>query len=124
MRLRSIDRAVLGALLPSGASPLLRQGLLDTGFEAFLVDFDAAAPTDFCRIFRLALVAAGWVAPLLIGHAPPMSRLNSGDRERALAAMNESRLPELRQLVIVLKTVASLHYGALPEVRQAISYHR
>src|SRR6266566_5074117 len=83
MRLRSIDRAVLGALLPSGASPLLRQGLLDTGFEAFLVDFDAAAPTDFCRIFRLALVAAGWVAPLLIGHAPPMSRLNSGDRESA-----------------------------------------
>src|SRR6266571_2105105 len=94
MRLRSIDRAVLGALLPSGASPLLRQGLLDTGFEAFLVDFDAAAPTDFCRIFRLALVAAGWVAPPLIGHAPPMSRLNSGDRERALAAMNESRLPD------------------------------
>jgi hypothetical protein len=26
-------------------------------------------------------------------------------------------------LVTVLKTVASLHYGALPEVRRAIGYH-
>ncbi len=89
-----------------------------------MVDFEASAPADFRRIFRLALVTAGWVAPLLIGRLPPMSRLNSHDRERALAAMDKSHLPELRQLVIVLKTVASLHYGGLPEVRQAIGYHR
>jgi hypothetical protein len=41
----------------------------------------------------------------------------------ALAAMERSRLPELRQLVRVLKTVVSLHFGALPQVRQAIGYH-
>jgi len=123
MRLRPVDRAVLGALLPSGASPLLPRGLLDTGFEGFLVEFYAAAPADFRRIFRLALVVAGWIAPLLIGRMPPMSRLNSDDRESSLVAMDKSRLPELRQLVLVLKTVASLHYGGLPEVRQAIGYH-
>jgi hypothetical protein len=38
--------------------------------------------------------------------------------------MDSSRLPELRQLVLVLKSVASLHYGGLPEVRQAIGYHQ
>ncbi len=103
---------------------MLPQGLLNTGFEDFLVEFDAAAPADFRRVFRLALVAAGWVAPVLVGRVPPMSRLNSDDRARALAAMDRSRLPELRQLVIVLKTVASLHYGALPQVREAIGYHR
>jgi len=43
---------------------------------------------------------------------------------QALAAMERSRVPELRQLMTVLKTVASLHYGALPEVRLAIGYHR
>lgn len=118
-----MDRAVLGALLPSGASPLLPQGLLDTGFDVFLDAFEAVAPADFRRVFHLALVAGGWLAPLLIGRPPPMTRLNSSDRERALAAMEQSRLPELRQLVIVLKTVASLHYGALPEVRRAIGYH-
>lgn len=119
-----MDRAVLDALLPSGASSLLPQGLANTGFEDFLVEFDAAAPADFRRVFWLALVTAGWVAPLLIGRLPPMSRLNSQDRDRALAAMDRSSLPELRQLVIVLKTVASLHYGGLSEVRQAIGYHR
>jgi hypothetical protein len=40
---------------------------------------------------------------------PPMTRLNPEERDRALAAMNRSRVPELRQLVTVLKTVASLH---------------
>ena len=119
-----MDRAVLDALLPSGASSLLPQGLLNTGFEDFLVEFDAAAPADFRRIFRLALTAAGWLAPLLIGRMPPISRLKLHDQERALAAMDRSRLPELRQLVIVLKTVASLHYGGLPGVRQAIGYHQ
>ena len=124
MRLGRVDRAVLDALLPSGASSLLPHGLLNTGFEDFLVEFDAAAPADFRRIFRVALVAAGWVAPLLIGRAPPMSRLSSDGRARALAAMDRSSLPELRQLLLVLKTVASLHYGGLDEVRQAIGYHR
>jgi hypothetical protein len=124
MSLRRVDLAVLGALLPSGASALLPQGLLDTDFESFLNTFEAEAPADFRRAFHVALTTAGWLAPLLIGRLPPMTRLNPDERERALAAMEQSRLPELRQLVIVLKTVASLHYGALPEVRQAIGYHR
>jgi len=114
---------VLGALLPSQSSPVLPLGLLDTGFDDFLRDFDKAAPDDFRRVFRLALAVSGWVAPALIRRLPPITRLNPEDRERALAAMSRSRVPELRQLVTVLKTVASLHYGALPEVRQAIGYH-
>jgi len=36
--------------------------------------------------------------------------------------MEDSPVPELRQLVSVLKTVVSLHYGGLPAVRQAIGY--
>jgi hypothetical protein len=31
-------------------------------------------------------------------------------------------VPEFRQLVSVLKSVISLHFGALPAVRQAIGY--
>lgn len=114
---------MLGALLPSGSSAALPLGLLDTGFDEFLGDFERAAPEAFRRVFRLALVTGGWVAPVLIGRVPPMTRLSPDDRDRALAAMARSRVPELRQLVTVLKTVASLHYGAVPEVRRAIGYH-
>jgi len=96
---------------------------METGFDDFLTDFEREAPDAFRRVFRLALFAGGWVAPILIGRLPPITRLNPEDREKALAAMARSRVPELRQLVTVLKTVASLHYGGLREVRQAIGYH-
>ena len=124
MSIGPVDRAVLGALLPSGASSLLPLGLTETGFEDFLHEFSAKAPPDFRRAFGLALFAAGWVAPLLVARLPPISRLSFDDRERALAAMERSRVPELRQLMRVLKTVASLHYGGLAAVRKSIGYHQ
>jgi hypothetical protein len=123
MRLGSIDRAVLAALLPARSSPVLPMGLMDTGFDDFVVDFEREAPDAFRRVFRLALFAGGWVAPVLIRRPPPITGLNQHDREKAIAAMAASSVPELRQLVTVLKTVASFHYGALPEVRKAIGYH-
>jgi hypothetical protein len=119
-----VDRAVLNALLPSEASPLLTLGILETDFESFLADFGAAAPGPLRRAFRLGLLAAGWVAPLLVRRLPPMTRLAPAERGRALAAMERSRVPELRQLVRVLKTVVSLHYGALPAVRRALGHHQ
>jgi hypothetical protein len=54
---------------------------------------------------------------------PPIGRLVPSDRAAALLAMERSSVVALRQLVRVLKTVVALHYGALPEVRQAIQYH-
>ena len=53
---------------------------------------------------------------------PPLTRLQPADREAALRVMAASNVPELRQLVSVLKGVISLHYGSLPAVRQAIGY--
>lgn len=122
MRLRRIDRDVLDALLPPGAHPLLTLGIAGTGFEPFLEDFEKTSPPHLRRAFRLGLLAGGWVAPLLVRRLPPISRLGMLDRERALAAMEASSVPELRQLVSVLKTVISLHYGGLPAVRKAIGY--
>jgi hypothetical protein len=69
------------------------------------------------------LIASIWVAPLLVRRLPPISRLPPNERRDALRAMEGSRSPVLRQLIRVLKTVIGLHYGALPEVRQAIRYH-
>jgi len=122
MRLSRNDAAVLDALLPAGAHPVLGIGIDRPGFEAFLTELHRHAPPKLWRAFRLALFTAGWAAPLLVRRRPPIGRLSGADRERALAAMADSRVPELRQLVSVLKTVVSLHYGALPAVREAIGY--
>lgn len=117
------DRSVIDTLLPSGASPLLPLGLLESGFESFWVESNADLAPRLRLAFRFALFTAAWVAPVMVRRLPPLGRLSPTDRERALAAMERSRLVILRQLVRILKTVAALHYGAHPEVRKAVGYH-
>lgn len=115
-------RAVLETLLPADANPLLPTGVISTGIEDFLDEFARASPEHLRRALRVGLFAGAWIAPLLVRRVPPITRLKEADRERALAAMAESRVPELRQLISVLKTVISLHYGGLQSVREAIGY--
>jgi len=123
MRLNGVDRAVLETLLPGGVSSALPLGVMDSGFESFLDDFKALGAADLQRAFWIALFSAGWIAPLLVGKLPPLSRLSATDRERALEAMDGSNWALSRQLIRILKTVVGLHYGALPSVRQTIGYH-
>jgi len=121
-RLSRNGRAVLDALLPADANPLLRTGLTSTGIEDFLDEFARVSPAHLRRAFRIGLFAGAWIAPLLVRRVPPITRLEEADRELALAAMAESGVPELRQLISVLKTVICLHYGGLSSVREAIGY--
>jgi hypothetical protein len=121
--LSRLDRTVLDALLPSGVDPRLPVGVMETGFDTFLVESEAEIAPQLRRAFKAGLFAAAWVAPLLIRRRPPLGRLPAHDRERALEAMETSNVVVLRQLMRVLKTVVALHYGALPAVRKAIGYH-
>ncbi len=122
--LDSRTRLVLDTLLPSHAHPTLTTGLLEAGFDEFWSVFQRTAPATPRRAFRAAVLAATWLAPVLIGRLPPLDRYDRPTRERALAALGASRVPLLRQLMLVLKTVASLAYGADPTVRRAIGYPR
>jgi hypothetical protein len=114
---------VIDTLLPSGADPRLPLGALQSGFDQFLAEFDAQAAPQLRSAFRWSLMASAWIAPLLVRRLPPVSRLSAADRTAALRAMERSKVVVLRQLIRVLKTVVALHYGAVPEVRQAIRYH-
>ena len=96
---------------------------MESGFERFLGDFEISAAPQLRSAFRWALLAAVWIAPLLMRRLPPIGRLEPSDRAAALRAMERSNVVAVRQLVRVLKTVVALHYGAVPEVRQAIRYH-
>lgn len=113
-------RVVVETLLPSGADTRLGGGALDRGFEAFLGDFEATAPPRLRLGFTVGVLAATWVAPILIGRFPPLGLYSPDTRERALDAMSRTYL--LRQLLLVLKTVVAFCYGADPEVRASIGY--
>ncbi|MCI0574584.1 MAG: hypothetical protein L0332_12615 [Chloroflexi bacterium] len=116
------DHLILDTLLPAGAHPGLPLGLAGAGFDAFWSEFERTALPSWRRGFRAALWLATWIAPLLIRRPPPLTLYNRPARERALAAMERSRLYLLRQMIGLLKTTVSLGYGAAGDVRQAIGY--
>lgn len=116
------ERAVLETLLPSDAHPALKIGLFDAGFEDFHRDFESTAIGRLKLGFKAALFSAVWLAPFLIGRLPPLTRLGREKREEALEAMGRSRCYPLRQMLLILKTVACFCYGADPRVRRAIGF--
>ena len=115
------SRAVLETLLPAGAHPDL-PGLFETGFEEFYRDFEKTAARPMRLGFKAALFVGAWVSPLLILKLPPLARLDADARERALEALGNSRFYLLRQMMLLLKAVASFGYGADRRVRDAVGF--
>ena len=122
--LSSRTHVVLDTLLPPHAHPSVPHGLFDAGFENFYQNFARTANGTLRHGFQFALFAAIWISPLLIHRIPPITLHSRETRERALAAMESSRFYLLRQMLLILKNVASLCYGANREVRDAIGYPR
>jgi hypothetical protein len=106
------SRLVLDTLLPGAVST--------PAFDEFWAEFERTALPAWRWSFRAAALTATWVAPLLIRRLPPLARHDRPTRERALAALGASRSAFLRQMLSMLKTVLSLHYGADPAVRALI----
>lgn len=117
-------RVVLDTLLPDKAHPAMRYGVFDAGFEEFWSDFERSALPSWRWGFRVALFTATWIAPLLIHRLPPLTLNDRPTRERALAAMETSRIYFLRQMMGLLKTIVSFGYGADRDVRDTIGYPR
>src|SRR5436305_9515680 len=99
--LNSRARVVLDTLLPSQTHPDFPYGLFDTNFENFYLEFAQTANKTLRLSFRFALFTAIWISPLLIRHIPPVTRYSRETRERALAAMETSRLYLLRQMLLI-----------------------
>ena len=116
------SRIILDTLLPSGAHPTLKYGVFDTDFEAFWSDFERTALPSLRLGFGAALFTAIWIAPLLIRRPPPLTLYDRPTRERALTAMESSRVYLLRQTMVLLKTTVCFCYGADRNVRDAIGY--
>jgi hypothetical protein len=116
------ERCVLDTLLPSGAHPTLKLGIFDAGFDEFYKDFSANGLWTMRLGFKGALFVGAWIAPLLIGRLPPITLHDRPTREAALEALGSTRFYLLRQMMLVLKAVASFCYGANRDVRDAIGF--
>src|SRR2546428_10822184 len=97
MRLSPTDTAVLDALLPGRAHPVLVSAISETGFERFLDDFERAAPRHLWRAFRIGLFTAAWVAPVLVRRVPPLTRPREAGPDRAPPPVATGSMPQQRQ---------------------------
>ena len=116
------DRVVIDTLLPANADARLPLGAIEAGFPAFHAELQRTATPLIRRGFRAATFAATWIAPLLIRRRPPLGRHPRDVREQALEAMATSRIALLRQLLVLLKIIVAMSYGADPSVRRAVGY--
>ncbi|MBI5211347.1 MAG: hypothetical protein HY927_15340 [Elusimicrobia bacterium] len=121
MRPGMVERAVFEALLPAGPGPKSK-GIAETDFARFYEDFFKTAVLPMRVSCAAAVFFAAWVSPLLVGRLPPFLMLSAEDRELALEAMAKSPFYLVRQLLLLLKAMAALCYGADPGVREALGY--
>jgi hypothetical protein len=111
-------RTVFDAILPSGASERLPAGASAVPYDGLLDELFRYAPAQFL----LGLRAAVWIAYLspLVIRLRTLAGLPHRDRVAHLERMGRSRLYVLREIPMLLKMVACLGFGALPEVQSAV----
>jgi hypothetical protein len=112
-------RAVQGAILPSGAHPKLDLGARDVPLDRFVDDLLLRAPP----LALLGVRASLWVitlAPLARGRLRLFSGLAPYEQVALLEALARSRIHVLREVPVLLKTLACLGYCGVPEVQRRV----
>ncbi|MFW5925170.1 MAG: hypothetical protein ACOCV4_03330 [Myxococcota bacterium] len=121
MRLRRFEerwmRLLFDAILPVDADPRLSSRAGDAPVGPLVDDLFRSAPGQFL----LGLRAAIWVAygSALVFRLRTFRQLTREERAQHLERLEGSRLYFLREIPMLLKMVASLAYGALPQVQAA-----
>lgn len=109
--------AALAAILPSGAHARLALGAADFPLGRFVDDLLRRAPA----LAAIGLRASLWVvalAPLARGRLRLFASLDPGEQVALLAWLARSRLHVVREVPVLLKTLACLGTCGLPEVQR------
>ena len=111
---------VFETIVPSGTSERTPLGVRDAPMDRFLDDLFRSAPLHFC----LGLKACLWfvmLAPLfMLGRFRTFAGLRPADRLRLLERLGESDTYLVREMPLLLKTVACLGFCGLPEVQSRL----
>jgi hypothetical protein len=124
MRLHAIERRwialVSETIFPANVVPGL-PGAGEVAWDPFLDDLAARAPFRMLAGLKLALVFVALLAPFLVlGRLRTFAGLAAEERLRVLARLRESRVYVIRELPVLLKSVAAFAYCGLPAVRERL----
>jgi choline dehydrogenase-like flavoprotein len=108
--------ALLAAMIPPDGD---RPGLAELDLRAFWQAFEASAPPLLQLGLRAAVAALTLSPPFLLRDVRPFPLLSRAERDRLLEHASASSSFSLRQMVLLLKTVACFAYFREPSTRRA-----
>ena len=111
---------ICDAVLPADGHPTLAIGARDVPLGGLVDDLYRSAPTHFLLGLRLATWVVTCLGPALTGRLRTFGGLSSDDRAAVLAELAESRIYVLREIPMLLKMVACLGWGGVPEVQRRV----
>ena len=116
MRLFAFERrwlaGMLETIIPAGCSDRYPQSALDTGAPEIFDEMLLYLPAATALGLRGAVLGIELLGPLAGLRKPArFSRLGPAEREACLTALSRSRVYFLRQLVLLLKSVACFGFG-------------
>jgi hypothetical protein len=127
MRLFAFERRwfhiAFDTILPSGATENLPIGAKDVPMNAFLDDLLVHSPGRITLGFRLAIWFLIWSPILFLRSFRRFTGLSESARVQWLRRLERSRFYVIRELPVVIKTVACLGYCGLPTVQEQIGIH-
>lgn len=108
-----VARATFEAIFPSNASKRLPVGIADGDIEGYLQDITESWQLLPVLTLRAALFLVAFSAIFLAPSLRPFHQLPEKTRLKVLTKLYESNNYFIRQLVVMLKAVGGLLYGAM-----------
>lgn len=129
MRIFAFERrwvsAQLEALIPAGGGERYPWSATDTGAEGVFEEMLLYLPWFTAFGLRAAVVFVEMLGPRLgLTRFGRFSRLSAADQEECLTRLSQKDNYLLRQIVLLLKSVALLAWCGDPRVREALGHHR
>jgi hypothetical protein len=111
---------VLGAIYPSGASARLSLGICDLDVRDYLRDMFATVPLAAAFMLRVAIWMVALAPPFVLRRITTVLGLAADERQSLISRLASSSSYLVRQLIVALKAVGGLFFGASPGVRESI----
>ena len=125
LKQKEIDRlkAMLDATIPKGGGEGLELSAVETGGVEIFEEMIFYLPKSTATGLRAALFFIEFIAPAFVSFRPRrFTRLTPEKQEDVLYKMSKSRVYLVRNMLLLIKSVACMGWGANQKVRFGLGY--
>ncbi len=117
---RRFAHTIFDTIFPAGAHPDLPDGIVDVGLDWYLDDLPKHFPPMSFLVFRLALVFVALTPLFTVGRPRTIHGLDPEARLVHIGRLHHARWYLVRQMVVMIKALGSIHYFSQHAVRRRV----